>query len=213
MHLYFALTSPLLEVASDANPFVMQLARADDALLRTDGGQQALRVERIGETLLHRLLFERVRGIRPRHYADQLARFDGGLHLETAAGTLDFQCCGDLGDVAEWEQLLTPSAEWLEIWIGHPWVYARVDAETVYISEYYDYKPAPADIELRLRLPRAEFAAALQAAIAGLHQFFHRLRRVVLSHPAFDNKLTLLAVLTDGYFPATEPLPAPPQEW
>jgi hypothetical protein len=203
MHLYFALTSPLIEVASDANPFVLRLAAADEALLTTDGGQYALRVDRIGERLLRRLIAEQIRGIRPRNYADQLAvSFYGGLRLESAAGPLDFQCCGDLGDAAEWERLLRePPAEWQQIWIGHPWVYIRFDEEAVYLSDYYDYDPGPSATKARLVLPRTAFAAALQTAIAGLHDFFHRLRRVIGVHVAFDNKPALLAALTADYFP------------
>lgn len=203
MQVTFVVYSSLIYdyVAAD----VYALALADEALIRVDEYNNALIVSRIGEELLARLVVESIADLAPEDYAEQLQPLDGGLRIAAGDVVIDSQCCGDIGNYENWQRLLTQApTKWQELWIGHPWIYARFDDDFAYFSEYYDYEQAPTDIRPRLVLPREEFVAGLREALAGLYAFFYLLRRVVLADGAGENKAALLDRLTDGYFPHDE---------
>lgn len=49
---------------------------------------------------------------------------------------LSTQCCGDLSNLQEWEQIFTsPANEWKMLWIGHPVVYYRYNGSNIEFSE------------------------------------------------------------------------------
>lgn len=75
-------------------------------------------------------------------------------------------CCGDLGNIAEWESIASKATEkWQDLWIGHPWVYYRRKGQGIQFSEYFDGNPDDLDtIESKLFLSEQELKVKILAA-------------------------------------------------
>jgi len=67
---------------------------------------------------------------------------------------LSTNCCGDLSNLSEWENIFIPkSEEWKMLWIGHPFVYYR------YANNYIEFShetEGSADTTLQMKLKVSE---------------------------------------------------------
>ncbi len=63
----------------------------------------------------------------------------GGLvieNLQDKTHTIHPQCCGELLDYQRYRSVLEDkNPDWQQIWIGHPWTFGKVKADTLYLTE------------------------------------------------------------------------------
>jgi hypothetical protein len=122
---------------------------------------------------------------------------DGGLALLCNNAVLIApNCCSDLADRSEWRMATAYRLlEWKMMWIGHPWVSIRFDAERLIFSEPHE---STAPVERWIVEPR-ELERALRAADAELEEFAQRLVPLVAAMGAIDpvGVARMLAGLSD----------------
>lgn len=95
---------------------------------------------------------------------------NGGLALRCQSRNVLIEpgCCADLGDVANWRQVVgCRQAEWQTLWIGHPWLSVRYDAPRLIVSDPHEGEsPTP-----RWAVCPDQLQAALVAAEGELERF------------------------------------------
>lgn len=72
---------------------------------------------------------------------DEALALSGGLALcDDRGGVLvEPQCCGDLGNRADWRAAATGrEPDWATLWIGHPWISARFEGGWLILSEPHE---------------------------------------------------------------------------
>ncbi|MCF6406821.1 hypothetical protein L3C95_28240 [Chitinophaga filiformis] len=71
-------------------------------------------------------------------FEEQVGIISGGIVLEENHRIyIEPTCCGDIGNIVEWEDIHTKlPGEWNQLWIGHPWIYYRTDQQVIEFSGY-----------------------------------------------------------------------------
>lgn len=69
---------------------------------------------------------------------DFLSSFNGGLILMKNDDVLiEPTCCSDLENLKNWQYIFeNDSAEWSELWIGHPWIFYKKENGKIQFSDY-----------------------------------------------------------------------------
>lgn len=69
---------------------------------------------------------------------DFLSSFNGGLILMKNDDVLiEPTCCSDLENLKNWQYIFeNDSAEWSELWIGHPWIFYKKKNGKIQFSDY-----------------------------------------------------------------------------
>jgi hypothetical protein len=68
---------------------------------------------------------------------EEIIPFEGGIVVELNDLNIIPQCCVSLSDFQEWEEILKCEPnEWTQIWIGHPWIFARIKNNSIEFSDY-----------------------------------------------------------------------------
>jgi hypothetical protein len=77
---------------------------------------------------------------------DQWSTLSGGLALCSGGEVLiEPTCCGDLGNLSDWRNAVVyRQADWMMVWIGHPWVSVRFDLDQLIFSEPHESNPSNA---------------------------------------------------------------------
>jgi hypothetical protein len=102
---------------------------------------------------------------------------NGGLALCSGGEVLvEPSCCGDLANQSEWRDAAAyRQAEWKMVWVGHPWVSVRFDADRLVFSEPHE-SDAPNAPNARWSVRPEELGRAVAAAYAELEVFARHLR-------------------------------------
>lgn len=108
----------------------------------------------------------------------------GGLALCSGGEVLvEPSCCGDLANLSEWRDAMGyQQAEWKMVWVGHPWVSVRYDADQLVFSEPHE-SDAP---NARWAVRPEELGRAVAAAEAELEVFARHLRSVLVDMGVAD---------------------------
>jgi hypothetical protein len=71
---------------------------------------------------------------------DHFGALIGGFALRSGGETLVLPgCCGDLGNIEEWKTAAEyKKGDWVDVWIGHPLISIRFNAEQLIISETHE---------------------------------------------------------------------------
>jgi hypothetical protein len=126
---------------------------------------------------------------------EESASFAGGYAL-LGAGTPHLlpQCCGDLSDLSEWRDVLDDgSLDWQELWIGHPWVYARWRDGFLCISGFHEDGARPTD---QLLVPGDLLRAAVDRAEEEAADFHERLLHCVAEFFESQDPVLVADILT-----------------
>ncbi len=100
---------------------------------------------------------------------DRISPLPGGYLLLGEDGTIVSPgCCSDLTDVMNWGNAAchTDTSPCM-VWVGHPWVHAAADGDTLLLTGPTEGDPGP---ELGW-LPRRELAQAAEVAAAEVRYF------------------------------------------
>lgn len=101
---------------------------------------------------------------------DEIHPLEGGIVIQQEEKSIVPQCCVSLSDYKAWEAFLEEKPqEWSEIWIGHPWIYARIVQGQIEISEYCEYNPPTGHPVWRVNLKK--FEEVFEKVIFKIKQF------------------------------------------
>jgi len=124
--------------------------------------------------------------------------FEGGLVIKFENGeVINHSCCGSVSDYKNWLELVeNKPKEWTEIWIGHPWVYAKVEENKILITDYLDEtKASPKENDFKFEVDFIEFKEKLSTAINNLKDLKKRIRTILLNQEnEFANELSELLI-------------------
>ena len=113
---------------------------------------------------------------------EDVCKMDGGIALiENNELYIEPQCCGDLANIREWENIFNSEENsWHQIWIGHPWVCYRKNNGRIEFSVYIE--PAqtyPDDYEVLVTVSESDLQTEI-IKIRQLHNDFeHRIRKTL----------------------------------
>lgn len=186
MKMYLTLYSESLKDNADA----LAEAIRCHALMENDRGDPELLLSQTSDRLLELFLHGHTAVTEAEQYEKKIPPLDGGLRIEEAGSVIEHQCCGDFDDYLNWTDILEEQAmEWTEIWIGHPWIYYRIDGSFIYISDYCEDTPKRA--EFRFAFEKNHFLSVLRARVKQAQVFKYRLQQV-LKRGDFQNKEVLI---------------------
>jgi hypothetical protein len=109
--------------------------------------------------------------------------FCGGLVLNLGhQNIIHHQCCGSISDYKNWNSFIDESpSNWTEIWIGHPWIYARVKDDRIEFSDYTELT-GPLDestVKVKTSVDINEFRNQLKSANVELMKFKTHILKVL----------------------------------
>lgn len=109
----------------------------------------------------------------------RVSSFEGGLVIKQGELEISPTCCISIGDYQEWQKILDENSEkWKQIWIGHPWVFARIRNDKMELSDYSegnDWSGAPL-----LSLDLNEFVRQFNEITAVIDVFRQRLEKILM---------------------------------
>lgn len=134
----------------------------------------------------------------PENGLENVGDFEGGLVFKFENGEIiNHSCCGSISDYKNWLELIEKKPkEWMEIWIGHPWVYAKVINDKIFITDYLDETNSlPKTNDFKFEVDFYEFENKLLSAIVELKNFKKRIRIVLTNeNQKFANELSELLI-------------------
>lgn len=160
------------------------------ALIKNAFGDPELLISHASNRLLDLFIQGHVSGVKAEQYEEKIAPLDGGLRVEGKDGVIEHQCCSEFDDYMTWEFILDKQAtHWTEIWIGHPWIYYRIDGRWVYLSDYCE--DIPGSLDFRFAFDKDHFLSTLRIRVNEAHRFKQRIQKVI-QRGAFLNKEVLI---------------------
>ncbi|WP_343691292.1 hypothetical protein [Chitinophaga sp.] len=143
-------------------------------------GSYLVDVNTINDAELAEILKNELEDVDLMKYGEQVGRISGGVVLSLGDKIyISPNCCGDMGDLAGWEAITrTATGEWKQLWIGHPWVYYRVQGEMVEFSDYTEHERTTG-LSILVTVSRSELVAELALIRLEQDQFEKRVQRVL----------------------------------
>ncbi len=118
----------------------------------------------------------------PENGTEIVGSFSGGLVLISENGTvINHQCCGSISDYKNWKEFLKKSPEnWEQIWIGHPWIYGRINDDALELSDYIEHTGTlEVELPVKVQVDLDEFIKALDKAIEELMDLKKRILEIL----------------------------------
>lgn len=99
-------------------------------------------INSIKNSELEEILKSELRDVELDNFEEQIGSICGGIVLKTENDFLiEPTCCGEIGNLYDWEEIFEkPSTKWTQLWIGHPWIFYRVEDDKIQFSDYYEVK-------------------------------------------------------------------------
>jgi hypothetical protein len=189
MKMYFTLYSEALKQHTD---FLVEAIRCK-ALMENERGELELVISKVSDKLIDLFVREYIACLEPEEYDEKLPPLDGGLRIEEAGAVIEHQCCSELDDYLAWAEILkVRAAHWTEIWIGHPWIYYRIEGPSIYLTDYCE--DLPDNMDYKFVFDKEIFFAKLRGQLISLYEFGYKLRRYV-QQGDFQKKEVLLGKL------------------
>jgi hypothetical protein len=103
-------------------------------------GSYLVDIEIIKEHELEEILKQELSEIEIDDVEEQLSRLSGGIVVKEGNEILlKPTCCGDIGNIQEWENIFEAEAsQWHQLWIGHPWIFYKRENGLICFSDYTD---------------------------------------------------------------------------
>jgi len=194
MNLYFVIYSSIIQIGFE-DTLAFKEALRTGAMIPTDKYNNELEISRVNDVLIDLIVKNHILDVDPNSYDSELLPIDGGLRIEFDNQDINHQCCSEINDFKNWEQILKDQSKiWKDIWIGHPWIYYKVDKELIYFSEYYDNNMDQNDIKTMFAIDKNDFFTKLIVQFNELYKFRDKLEKVI-SNGDFQNKKILIEKL------------------
>lgn len=129
---------------------------------------------------------------------EMIGSFSGGLVIIDHAGNvINHQCCACISDYKNWKEILEyPSKDWKQVWIGHPWIYVRINGDKIEFSDYMENSGnLENDLPVKMQMNVSEFTKALDKAIDELMIFKQNIMSILrIEMPKIAEEVTELLV-------------------
>lgn len=114
-----------------------------DNLKAIKNGSFLVDIVSIHETELEIILEKQLEDIEWDFLEEQIGKLSGGIVVkENDNFRIEPMCCGDIGTTKDWEQIFeTATDNWIQLWIGHPWVFYKRNNGIIEFSDYTDSTP------------------------------------------------------------------------
>lgn len=159
-------------------------AKNIDALIETEGYDEFwVRTSKADQRILETTIRHWIEDAEIIDGKLDISPWQGGLWLMIGDQTIEPQCCSDLSNLENWENLLRKkNKEWDELWIGHPWVFCRFVGDKLHISDYTDTNLCQMnDFEGKIVLDSKELESNLKSALIEYERFLEKLKNCVSS--------------------------------
>ena len=130
------------QVANDKHKFWKKCLsnKNIDSLESIRKGSYLVDVNSIKNFELKEVLKNELKEVELEDFEQQVGMICGGIVIKlNNKFPIEPTCCGDIGNISEWEEVLENSnKDWSQLWIGHPWVFCRIENENIEFSKYYE---------------------------------------------------------------------------
>lgn len=145
-------------------------------------GSYLVNIETINDKELEEILKNELKGVELDDFEEQIGRMYGGIVIiENEILHIEPTCCGDIGNLNEWESIFeAKSNTWLQLWIGHPWLFYKKEKGNVGFSDYTelnleDFK----DIKIKFQFSEEELKKEIEIIRIGQNKFENRIRNIL----------------------------------
>lgn len=129
-----------LELPEEWNKFWLKCIsdKGLDSLKAIKKGSYLVDIETIGDQELEIILRKELMEIDLANAEDEVGRLSGGIVVrEHEQFLIEPTCCGDLGNLKEWERIFeNESTDWTLLWIGHSWIFYKRKNRKIKFSNY-----------------------------------------------------------------------------
>lgn len=104
-------------------------------------GSYLVDINKIGEPELKTIIEKELKDVDLSDYQEYVGQIIGGIVvLENEKIILEPTCCGDISDIQNWEEIGNAELnKWIQLWIGHPWIFYKRTDNYIAVSDYTDY--------------------------------------------------------------------------
>lgn len=112
---------------------------------------------------------------------EEVSRMDGGIALwENNQLYIEPQCCGDIGDLSRWEEIVQSAEnQWHQIWIGHPFIYYRRNNGHIDFSDYVEPGKEGKEYEVLVTVSQSDLQMELIKMRKLNNDFEQRIRKTL----------------------------------
>lgn len=113
---------------------------------------------------------------------EQVGKIIGGIALaENNTIYMEPQCCGDIGNITEWESIFDNEWNvWNQLWIGHPWVYYRKNSGIIEFTNYTESNPGNfEEVDILVRVAESDLQIELKKIREQYNYFEYRIRKAL----------------------------------
>jgi len=128
---------------------------------------------------------------------DEIQSIEGGLRIDLGDLSLEWTCCENITDFYHWEDTLNINNEnWNRLWIGHPWIYFRIQNDKIQFSDYTDdTEIIPENLYIKMELNYLEFTSKLLAKINEMESFKQKLKQVINGSELEEKEIIIEKIL------------------
>ena len=107
-------------------------------IYKTDEYNRELSIRDFDEELISLIVDDYIKEINNEVDENFWTSFEGGLLISYGEARLGYTCCNDFSsNLREWRQvLLDQNLSWTDIWVGHPWIYYKIEEGFIVFSDY-----------------------------------------------------------------------------
>lgn len=145
-------------------------------------GSYLVDIRTINDDELAEILKNELKEVELSDFEEQVGKIYGGIVLEENTMIyIEPSCCGDIGDIKEWESIFEKELnKWNQLWIGHPWVYYRKDNGIIEFSNYTESNLEDLkDIEILIRVSEFDLQTELKQIREQQNGLEFRIRNVL----------------------------------
>lgn len=145
-------------------------------------GSYLVDIKTINDEELEEIVNKELEEVELSEFEDQVGEIYGGIVLcENNKICIEPSCCGDIGNIAEWEDIFTKELnEWNQLWIGHPWIFYRRVNGNIEFSEYSDSNLEDLkDIKILITISESDLQAKLNEIRKEQNEFEFRIRNIL----------------------------------
>jgi hypothetical protein len=145
-------------------------------------GAYLVDIETINDDELVEILKNELSEVEPLDFEEQIGKICGGIALgENNTIYMEPQCCGDIGNITEWESIFENELNvWHQLWIGHPWVYYRKNNGIIEFTNYTESNPGDfKEVDILVRVAESELRIELEKIREQQNYFEYRIRKAL----------------------------------
>ncbi|BDD03959.1 hypothetical protein [Aureibacter tunicatorum] len=134
LHIDFTVYSPRFQEWTGTDWI---LEKFKDKIYKTDEYNHELSIKDFDDNLISIIVDDYIVELDKSDNENERISFDGGFQLTLGKIRIDYNCCGEFYNYKNWIKILTErKSSWAEIWIGHPWIYYKIEGGYIVLSNY-----------------------------------------------------------------------------